>query len=79
MLVEMPYVTCTLRAGSKVSIDRASRSREGVTGAHVFRLVGRRVGGGGGSAGALALLLAAAALAVRALPPSESLEVGEQH
>jgi predicted secreted protein len=33
MLVEMPYVTCTLRAGSKVGVDRASRSREGVTGA----------------------------------------------
>jgi predicted secreted protein len=33
MLVEMPYVTCALRAGSKVGVDRASRSREGVTGA----------------------------------------------
>ena len=69
MLFGMPYVTCKLRAGSKIDIDRASRSREGVTGPHDLRLVGRRVGGGYGRAGALALLVAAA-LAVTPPPPS---------
>jgi hypothetical protein len=33
MLVGMAYVTCGLQAGSKIDIDRASRSREGVSGA----------------------------------------------
>jgi hypothetical protein len=69
MLVGMPYVTCTLRAGNKIDIDLASRSREGVTGPYVLRLVGRRVSRGGGRAGALALLFAAA-LAVTPPPPS---------
>ena len=32
MLVGIPYVTCGLQAGSKVDVDRTSRSREGVTG-----------------------------------------------
>ena len=32
MLVGMAYVTSGLQAGSKVGVDRASRSKEGVTG-----------------------------------------------
>jgi hypothetical protein len=58
MLIAMPYVARTLRVGSKPAIGR--ESREGVTGGHVLRSIGCRVGGGGGRARALVLLLAAA-------------------
>ena len=69
MLVGIPYVTCRWQAGSKIGVDRASRRKEGVTGSHVLRHIGCRVGGNGGRAGAHALLPAEAMAVTPLLPP----------